>query len=388
MDCTSFYTYGTETLSSSFKDWVGVPGSPSASHQARMDLDDEPATISSFDQDIDDALGLPFDVFGPLDVSYQPDLEIDWQSLFNTTMPFPPAAFTDDSYSTSDSFNQPLSPVSDTTLVDSAFPPFQPDFKLPPAGDVLVDQPVASLCSAFDDFQFTFRCESAATIPPLDFSPPQLEQHYYQDNYGCRQGQYWPGQQPSQHEVGAAGAVVPGLATGVEVNADAFAFTAMGPTLLPPLPAASPEPQQIDSPINTNKNALPARAVPKKKQPRVDSDADSNYSASESSSGDDTPAPPRKRRKQDTTKRYRCLHPECDAAFSRTYNLRVHINSVHEKKRSFACEEDGCMRAFSRKHDLVRHHQSAHTDLGSPRNANNAKGAKGGEARKKDKLDV
>ncbi|KAM5543405.1 hypothetical protein V8D89_002656 [Ganoderma adspersum] len=386
MDHAAFYTYSTETPSSSTKDWMGVPGSPNSFNQALMDFEDPPATIPSFDRDIDDALGLSYDFMDPMDVLCPLDPMIDWQSIFNTTMPFPLPVLTDDASSATDTSNQPLSPISDTTLVDSSFSSFLPEFKLAPAGDALVDQPVASHPSALDDFQFTFQYEPVAATPPFDFPPALVQQDYALSNYDYSQGQYWPGQQPSQHAVGAAGAVAPGLATGVEmeVNADAFAFTPIGPTSLPLLPVSTPEPQQVD-PL-PEKEAKPVRAT-RKKQPRVDSDVDSSYSAGESTSGDD--APVRKRRKQDTTKRFPCLYEDCDGAFSRTHNLQVHIDSVHLHKRKFACKEPACERSFSRKHDLVRHHQSSHTDLGSPRNnANNAKGAKGRKIVKKDKHDA
>ncbi|KAI1794384.1 hypothetical protein LXA43DRAFT_883960 [Ganoderma leucocontextum] len=371
MDHNAFYTYGTETPSSSFSDWVGVPGSPTTSNQALIGLEDPPATVSSFDKDIDDALGHPYDAMAPLDFVCQFDPLIDWQSVFNTTMPSPPA-LTDDSSSTADTTNQPLSPVSDSTLVNSPFASFLPDFKLPPAGDALVDQPVASSPSPFDDFGFTFRCEGAAAVPPSHLSLALLQQDFYYNGYDYCQGQYWPGQQPSQHEVGAAGAVVPGLATGVEVNANESAFIAMGPTSFPPLPVHSPEPQQVTL---ANEVARSTRTT-RKKRSHVDSDADSDYSAGESNNGDD--APPKRTRRQDTTKRFTCPYPDCDSAHARTHNLKVHIDTVHLGKRSHCCKEPGCSRAFSRKHDLTRHHQSAHTTLGSPRNVNNVNGASNG----------
>ena len=312
MDQAAFYLYGTETSSRSFKDWVGVPGSPNSFNQALMAFEDPPATISSFDQDIDDALGPSYDVVAPLDVFCRLDPDIDWQSIFNTTMPFPPPPLTDDMSSGTDISN-PLSPVSDMTLVDASLPSFPPDCKLSPAGDVLVDQPVASLASALANFEFTFQYEPSPSVPYFGFSPALIQQDCALDNYGYNQGQYWPGQQPSQHAVGAAGAVAPGLATGVdmEVNADAFAFTPIGPTALPLLPVSTPEPQQSDTLLE--KEAKRVRAT-RKKQPRVDSDADSSYSADESTSGDDKPA--RKRRKQDTTKRHPCTYEDCDAGAS------------------------------------------------------------------------
>ena len=122
MDQAAFYLYGTETSSRSFKDWVGVPGSPNSFNQALMAFEDPPATISSFDQDIDDALGPSYDVVAPLDVFCRLDPDIDWQSIFNTTMPFPPPPLTDDMSSGTDISN-PLSPVSDMTLVDASLPP-------------------------------------------------------------------------------------------------------------------------------------------------------------------------------------------------------------------------------------------------------------------------
>ena len=67
--------------------------------------------------------------------------------------------------------------------------------------------------------------------------------------------------------------------------------------------------------------------------------------------------------------------------------MKVHVETVHLGKCEFPCHEAGCERSFSRKHDLKRHHlrrhhQSAHTDLGSPRNMNNAKKGKNAKVRK------
>ena len=307
MDSHSFYTYGTETPSSSFPDWVGVPGSPTASNLLLMGLDDAPATISSFDQDVDDALGNQYDAMASFDFACQLDPVVDWHSVFNDTMPFPLPALTDDISSTSGSSNLPLSPASDSTLVHSPFPSYLPEFKLPPPGDALVDQPAASSPLIFDNFAFTFEYDPTTTMPPFDPSSALLQQGYYYDNRDYSQGQYWPGQQPSQHSVGAAGAVAPGLAMGVEVNADANAFTAMAPAFVPPLPALSPEPQQ--DPSVADEKAKPVRTA-RKRTSRVDSDADFNYSAGESNVEDD--ASPRKKRRQDNTKRFPCPYEGCD----------------------------------------------------------------------------
>ncbi|KAI0631122.1 hypothetical protein C8Q77DRAFT_1074976 [Trametes polyzona] len=72
-----------------------------------------------------------------------------------------------------------------------------------------------------------------------------------------------------------------------------------------------------------------------------------------------------KRRTQDASRTHIC--PECSTAFTRKYNLEVHVATKHEHRRDFACWAENCTMAFGRKHDLTRHFQSMHTNLGSPR---------------------
>ena len=308
MDPRAFYTYGTETSSSSFPDWMGAHGSPSASNLVLMGLEDAPATISSFDQDVDDALDNQLDPLASLDFACQLDPVIDWLSVFNDTMPFPPPALTDDASSTTGSSNLLLSPMSDSTLVNAPFTSHLPEFKLPPPGGALVDQPAAPFPLIFDDFAFAFQYDAATTMPPFDPSAALLQQGCYYANCDNNEGQYWPGQQLSQHSVSAAAAVAPGLTADVEVNAPAFMFTAMAPPPAPPHPPVlSSQPQQ--DPSIAGKKPKPVRAARKRMSP-VDSDADSNYSVGESNTEDNSP--PKKRRRQDTTKRFPCCFEGCD----------------------------------------------------------------------------
>ncbi|KAM5546330.1 hypothetical protein V8D89_000456 [Ganoderma adspersum] len=115
---------------------------------------------------------------------------------------------------------------------------------------------------------------------------------------------------------------------------------------LPLLPLSSPELRQCD-PL-PEMEAKRGQAT-QKKQPRVDSDADSSYLVGESHSGDD--APVRKRRKQDMTKRF----PSGYGGLRCGVHVHVHVSNVHLYKWQFACKEPGCERSFSRKHDLMRH---------------------------------
>ncbi|KAI8809711.1 hypothetical protein BJ742DRAFT_803435, partial [Cladochytrium replicatum] len=53
---------------------------------------------------------------------------------------------------------------------------------------------------------------------------------------------------------------------------------------------------------------------------------------------------------------YRC--PRCDRAFSRRFNLRIHVASTHCNVKEFLCEK--CGKAFARRHDMRRHCRYIH----------------------------
>ncbi|EJF55799.1 hypothetical protein DICSQDRAFT_164134 [Dichomitus squalens LYAD-421 SS1] len=381
--------FGTETSSSSYADWVGVPGSPGSSNQALMSLDDVP----DFDKDVDDALEFNFDH----PIGAQLDGANDWHRiLFNSALPFP-LALTDDASSTMDTVHQPLSPVSDGTLVNSPSLSPIPDLKLPPQGDQHVDHmlPSSSESSPFDGFQFdfTFEIHGQVTVMPLPASSYGLSAGYDAPVYDY--DGFWPGYPLVQHTVGAAGAGVTGLATGMGLNVDSAASSFMAPSLPPcSSPPSSPVDEKDEmiivdekaAEVNEEKDAPVVKKAARATRMKRRTDSDDGYSSGDSHNSDES-APKRKRRKQDTTKRFLCPFEGCGQAFSRTHNLKQHTASVHEGKRPYGCRELGCERSFSRKHDLTRHHQSEHTDLGSPRNAGNAKkgNTKKGNANKKSK---
>ncbi|KAI8812448.1 hypothetical protein BJ742DRAFT_792339 [Cladochytrium replicatum] len=53
---------------------------------------------------------------------------------------------------------------------------------------------------------------------------------------------------------------------------------------------------------------------------------------------------------------YHC--PRCDRAFSRRFNLRIHVASTHCNVKEFLCEK--CGKAFARRHDMRRHCKYIH----------------------------
>ncbi|EJF55812.1 hypothetical protein DICSQDRAFT_184178 [Dichomitus squalens LYAD-421 SS1] len=371
-----------------FSDWVDMPGSPYASDQALPSLEDASGSIARFDSDIHE---LSLDWVNLENITCQPDPSFDWDSLImlSDALPFPPTALSD-TFLSQDGIDEPASPRSDWTLVQSPGSSMVPDTKLPPAEDTQIDHLSASSPSPFDSLGFDFGCELFGNfLPPQMYSaPPEA---------GCNavslDGDFgWPVYPLMQHSVGAAGAGATGLATGMDLNVDSAAFSFMAPNL-PSFssPASSPVDDKDDIFVMDEN---PARAVEEKKDVPVvkkkpalttrmkrRTDSDDGYSSGDSNASD-APSPRRKRRKQDTTKRYICSFEGCHLAFARTHNLKQHFDSVHEGKRPYGCRELGCERSFSRKHDLHRHHQSEHTDLGSPRNVGNAKK---GKANKKSK---
>ena len=55
-------------------------------------------------------------------------------------------------------------------------------------------------------------------------------------------------------------------------------------------------------------------------------------------------------------KPYKCTY--CDVCFARDGSLKMHVNTVHEKKKSNVCEN--CGASFSRKSHLTRHIDAIH----------------------------
>lgn len=48
-----------------------------------------------------------------------------------------------------------------------------------------------------------------------------------------------------------------------------------------------------------------------------------------------------------------CMIPGCDKAYSTRFNLKRHVESIHQKKKKHQCSE--CMRWFASKQNLVEH---------------------------------
>ncbi|TBU36280.1 hypothetical protein BD309DRAFT_766587 [Dichomitus squalens] len=389
MTYNSSDNYAPEVSTATFSDWVGMPGSPYASDQALPSLEDASGSIARFDSDIDE---LSLDWVNLGNVTCQPDPSIDWDSLLmlNDALPFPPTVLSD-MFSSEDRIDEPSSPSSDWTLVQSPGSSMVPDSKLPPAEDTQVDHLSASSPSPFDGLGFDFGCELFGDFLPQQMfsAPPEA---------GCNavslEGDFgWPVYPLMQHSVGAAGAGVTGLATGMGLNVDSAAFSFMAPSLPPCSPPASSPVDEKDemiivdekaAEVNEEKDAPVVKKAARATRMKRRTDSDDGYSSGDSNNSDES-APKRRRPKQDTTKRFICSFEGCHLAFARTHNLKQHFDSVHLGKRSHCCPEAGCERSFSRKHDLARHHQSEHTDLGSPRNAGNARK---GKANKKGKTIV
>lgn len=288
---------------SPFVDWLGDLGSPTTFKQT---ITDHETVVPRFEKDIDDALGAICDTVDPWDFACEPDTAVDWHSILNVTTPYPSPVLTDDMSSTADSPSQPHSPLSDHTLVDSHFPPLPHLSESVPTGGVWADQPVTFPFSPFNNFKFTFQCQPTATVSPPNPSPGIPQQYYHYDGYGYRQGRYyWPGQQLPQHDVGAAGAVAPGLTSAAEVKTNAFAFTSMAPTSPHPrLP--SPKPQQ-EPVVDTEPKPI---KTTQKKRYRISPES----SGGESNDVTVTAPRPKRKRKQDTTKRFLCPFPGCDSS--------------------------------------------------------------------------
>lgn len=67
-----------------------------------------------------------------------------------------------------------------------------------------------------------------------------------------------------------------------------------------------------------------------------------------------------KRKRSFTTKENAsCSCPKCGKLFSRSYNLKAHMDTHNpNRKHPFKCEWGGCDKCFARRTDLVRHEQS------------------------------
>ena len=241
----AWYNAGTEMSSSSFPDWVGVSGSPSSSNKALTGFDGEIANILLFDQDVDDAFGSHSNcTVDPLSLALPSDGTIDWEDILPTTQPLTPVLSEVASWTT-DTIDQPLSPVSDGTLVNSPSSSFFSDLKLPMSGDEQVDHPLPS-SDFHNGFDFTFQFPvnmsfaTSSLFGAVDFPPT---------------GDYdimWPGYPPMQHTVGAAGAGAPGLMTGVDMNVGLPAFASTTPNLSP---FYHPEQSLVDRSESTRLNS-------------------------------------------------------------------------------------------------------------------------------------
>ncbi|KAI0763068.1 hypothetical protein BD413DRAFT_616522 [Trametes elegans] len=245
---------------------------------------------------------------------FDPFEPFDWSTAFSPSALSltPPASSTSPlPYTPSNHLNSPpLSPASDTTLVDT--------FPLP----LLKDWDPSDWVDTVNEYRFTFvsEAQSLSHASPTPSSGPQ-------SGYELR---------PLQHASRAAAADVHYPESEREVDSPYLQFDTE-PT--PPSPTSS-----IDTPGQggdgpDDEDYVPAAATRK--------------------------APAKRRRVQDNTRQHPC--DECERVFARKNNLKKHKETVHERRRPFACDVPRCGMQFGRRHDLERHHQSKHTTLGSPR---------------------
>ena len=299
----SFFAYGTEEPSSYTQDWVEAVGSLGAPNHTLTSLEDAPTTPSSFDGDEDEIVRSMYAAIAPL----EPGPGDKWQHPDYAAM-FPHVpGFMNDAATTLYSTSPVPSPASSATLLNSPFA-FLAESALPWGGDVPLDQPAAFSTAAPQHFGSTFQPEPTPTTPAFDPSSLAfLQRTFCNSSLAYDQGQYGPGQQPSQHGIGAADAVAPGLIMGMEVNMDAAALTSMHPiSFSPPLVSFS-EPQQefvVTGQLQlttTTRNNQPLLGI--KAEPTVPQ-----------GSNDEVAESPKKKRKQSTEKRYACSYPGCTAS--------------------------------------------------------------------------
>ncbi|KAH7098723.1 hypothetical protein BKA62DRAFT_744390 [Auriculariales sp. MPI-PUGE-AT-0066] len=59
-------------------------------------------------------------------------------------------------------------------------------------------------------------------------------------------------------------------------------------------------------------------------------------------------------RRRTAAAKFSCPVPNCNATFTRRFNLRGHLRA-HAEQRPFVCAWAGCGKSFSRAHDCKRH---------------------------------
>lgn len=311
------HTHGTEVPAGSRSELIEFPNSlPNTSNHTHLGPQNVPGMLSDFEQHIDETFWPMYPAMAPLDLIPEPHPAINRPSIMDTTMPYPTPMFTDDASTTAYSASVTPSPASGTTLLD--FSPFLGHADLAPIGDAPVGQPVASFPPLPNNLDFTFPYGPILPLPPFGPAPGLHGQAVYGNDYAHNhtQGQYWPGQQLSQHGVDAAGAVVPGHTTGMELNASVSAFNAMDPASFSLLPGHLPEPLQGHAIIEEQEAV---NTPNEKKRIRLDSDVEPDSPPGESSNQDT--APSKRKRKQDTTKRYPCPYPDCESSAYAVFSL-------------------------------------------------------------------
>ncbi|KAI0690419.1 hypothetical protein C8T65DRAFT_671679 [Cerioporus squamosus] len=288
-------------------DWVGFGESPRVT-EALTGLESAECSVASFNNNLDNITMA--DTCDPYYFSMPSAAE--WMPAISTLLPFlpppPPSVLSDDTGSSTGTLFDPLSPVSEETLPCSPFDEYVPDFALAPG---IESQYACNNVAALDGYTFAFRYPSPSVSPSSSSSCVSTSPT---TPYFTGVPDIGHGQPVSQHEVGAAATDVYGL-----------------------VPLSLPE----------------EKPNVKRHKHREDDDYE------------EKPRSTKRRKRQDTTPKLPC--PQCAKKFARSHNLRVHIKSVHEGSRAYACMEPNCTRSFSRKHDLIRHIQSKHTNLGSPR---------------------
>ncbi|KAI9066377.1 hypothetical protein FKP32DRAFT_1589656 [Trametes sanguinea] len=264
------------------------------------------------------------------------DQHYDWDSAFQS----PPLWLENETssvYSDGSTRSRSDSPALSTSSMDTAGPltPHQDDGDVfDGEGSITIDFSALS-----EGFQFGLGDPWVTSSLPLSMSPIEMETP--EVSLGASLGQ------PQQQFL--PGIVAAAVRDEVRLQAD----------IVSPLTSQDPGLASTSShmaPLAPTAPGTPVNASSKRHGTARDGDNDDDLL---------TTKPNKRARKQSTKKTLVC--PHCGSHWPRSHNLKVHIRSVHEGERPYACLHPDCDRVFSRNHDAKRHFQSEHTTLGSPR---------------------
>jgi hypothetical protein len=62
-------------------------------------------------------------------------------------------------------------------------------------------------------------------------------------------------------------------------------------------------------------------------------------------------------------KPYVCQVPGCEAAYSQSHNLTLHVKAAHQPRTlNYPCSVPGCAKAYASKNSLLAHSRAKHTE--------------------------